>query len=114
MRRTFELPPLKPGHRYRLVVGGRSHVGTGDGFDVYVNGRKMVEVKGAFGRNSGGLPKGAFITTEWLSEFKDGGRMEVAAIAFLSSRKEKPNNINIWFEEMKIRGDGHRLIFISS
>ena len=102
MRRTFELPPMKAGYRYRLLVGGRSHVGTGDGFDVYVNGRKMVEVKGAFGRNSGGLPKGAFITTEWLSEFKGGGRMEVAAIAFLSSRKEKPNNINIWFEEMKM------------
>jgi hypothetical protein len=102
MRRSFELPPMKPGHRYRLVVGGTSHVGTGEGWTVYVNGRMMAEVKNAFGRNSGGLPKGAFITTEWFDDFKNGGKMEVAAMAFLSARKDKQNNINIWFEEMKM------------
>ena len=102
MRRSFALPPMKPGHRYRLLVGGRSHVGTGDGFDVYVNGRRMVEVKMACGRNSGGLPRGAFITSDWFDEFRNGGTMDVAAIAFLSSRKDKQNNINIWFEEMKM------------
>ncbi|MFN4872524.1 MAG: DUF6288 domain-containing protein [Akkermansiaceae bacterium] len=102
MRRSFDLPPMKPGHRYRLVVGGTSHVGTGEGWTVYVNGRQMAEVKGAFGRNSGGQPKGAFITSEWFDEFKNGGKMEVAAIAFLSARKDKQNNINIWFEEMKM------------
>ncbi|MFN9026686.1 MAG: hypothetical protein ACK5VX_10900, partial [Akkermansiaceae bacterium] len=47
-------------------------------------------------------PKGAFITSEWFDEFKNGGKMEVAAIAFLSARKDKQNNINIWFEEMKM------------
>lgn len=102
MRRSFDLPPMKPGHRYRLVVGGTSHVGAGEGWTVYVNGRQMAEAKTAFGRNSGGLPKGAFITSEWFDEFKNGGRMEVAAIAFLSARKDKQNNINIWFEEMKM------------
>jgi hypothetical protein len=102
MRRSFDLPPMKPGHRYRLVVGGTSHVGAGEGWAVYVNGRQMAEAKGAFGRNSGGLPKGAFITSEWFDEFKNGGRLEVAAIAFLSARKDKQNNINIWFEEMKM------------
>jgi hypothetical protein len=102
MRRSFDLPPMKPGHRYRLVVGGRSHVGTGDGFDVYVNGRKMVEIKGPSGRNSGGLPKGAFVTTDWFDVFKNGGKVEVAAMAFLGARKDKQNNINIWFEEMKM------------
>jgi hypothetical protein len=102
MRRTFDLPAMKPGHRYRLLVGGRSHVGCGDGFAVYVNGRQMVEIKGQSGRNSGGIPKGAFISTNWFNDFQ-GGKVEVAAIAFVSGRKDKPNNhINIWFEEMKM------------
>jgi len=48
---------------------------------------------------SGGLPKGAFITTEWFDDFKKG-KVVVAAIAFQSSRKR--DNINIWFEEMKM------------
>jgi hypothetical protein len=99
LRRTFELPPLKPGHRYRLLVGGRSHVYTGDGWAVYVNGKLIAEVKTQGGMGSGGLPKGAFITTEWFNDFK-GGKVAVAAIAFQSCKKR--DNINIWFEEMKV------------
>jgi hypothetical protein len=99
LRRTFDLPPLKPGHRYRLVVGGRSHVYTSDGWAVYVNGRLIAEAKSKGGMGSGGLPKGAFITTDWLNDFK-GGKVVVAAIAFQGNRKR--DNINIWFEEMKI------------
>ena len=45
-------------------------------------------------------------TPELLAKDKgdlwDSGKVEVAAIAFLSPRKDKPNNINIWFEEMKV------------
>ena len=99
MRRSFELPPLKPGHRYRLLVGGRSHVYTGDGWAVYVNGKLLAEAKTQGGMGSGGLPKGAFITTDWFNDFK-GGKVTVAAIAFQSSKKR--DNINIWFEEMKV------------
>jgi hypothetical protein len=99
LRRSFELPPLKPGHRYRLLVGGRSHVYTGDGWAVYVNGKLLAEAKTQGGMGSGGLPKGAFITTDWFNDFK-GGKVTVAAIAFQSSKKR--DNINIWFEEMKV------------
>jgi hypothetical protein len=99
LRRTFELPALKPGHRYRLVVGGRSHVYDGDGWAVYVNGKLIAEAKSKGGMGSGGLPKGAFITTEWFNDIK-AGKVEVAAIAFQSQRKR--DNINIWFEEMKM------------
>ena len=98
LRRTFELPALKPGHRYRLVVGGRSHVYDGDGWAVYVNGKLIAEAKSKGGMGSGGLPKGAFITTDWFNDLK-AGKVEVAAIAFQSQRKR--DNINIWFEEMK-------------
>ena len=99
LRRTFDLPPLKPGHRYRLLVGGRSHVYTSDGWAVYVNGKLIAEAKSKGGMGSGALPKGAFITTDWLNDFK-GGKVVVAAIAFQGNRKR--DNINIWFEEMKI------------
>ena len=109
IRRTFELPPMKPGHRYRLLVGGRSHVYTGDGWAVYVNGRMIAEAKSMGGMGSGGLPKGAFITTEWFNDFK-GGKVVVAAIAFFSPRKDKNNNINIWFEEMKMPPMGEDLL----
>jgi hypothetical protein len=98
LRRTFELPPLKPGHRYRLLVGGSSHVYTGDACDVYVNGKRIAQTRGG-GMGSGGLPKGAFITAEWFKEFK-GGKVVVAAIAFKSPKKS--DHVNIWFEEMKI------------
>jgi hypothetical protein len=99
LRRTFELPPMKPGHRYRLVVGGRSHVYTSDGWAVYVNGKLIAEAKSKGGMGSGALPKGAFITADWLNDFKDG-KVVVAAIAFQGNRKR--DNINIWFEEMKM------------
>lgn len=109
MRRTFELPPMKPGHRYRLVVGGRSHVYTGDGWAVHVNGRMIAETKSMGGMGSGGLPKGAFITTEWLNDFK-GSKVVVGAIAFHGPRKDKVNHFNIWFEEMKLPPVGEDLL----
>ena len=99
MRRAFDLPPMKPGHRYRLLVGGRSHVYTGDGWAVYVNGKLIAEAKSAGGMGSGALPKGAFVTTGWFDEFK-GGKVVVAAIGFQSYRKR--DILNIWFEEMKM------------
>jgi hypothetical protein len=99
MRRTFELPPMKPGHRYRLLVGGRSHVYTGDGWAVFVNGRMIAEAKSAGGMGSGGLPKGGFITTDWFEDFKKR-KVVIAAIAFQSNKKR--DHFNIWLEEMKI------------
>ncbi len=109
IRRTFDLPPMKPGHRYRLLVGGRSHVYTGDGWAVYVNGRMFAETKSMGGMGSGALPKGAFITTEWFNDLK-GGKVVVAAIAFHGPRKDKANHFNIWFEEMKLPPAGEDLL----
>ena len=42
-RGTFQFPKFKQGHRYRLVFGGMSHVNEGEGFQVYVNGKLMLE-----------------------------------------------------------------------
>lgn len=104
MRRTFDVPLLKKGYRYRLLVGGRSHYRTGDGFCVHVNGQKLIENKGYSGRGAGGVPRGEFITTEFFADFKDG-KAVVAATAFQrqSQRSHKvQGNLNIWLQQQKI------------
>ncbi|NNM29781.1 MAG: HEAT repeat domain-containing protein, partial [Akkermansiaceae bacterium] len=72
MRGTFKIPPLKDGHRYRLRVNTGQHVGAGGGHLIYVNGKPLVEAKQGGGRGSGGRPKGAYITKEFLDDFKSG------------------------------------------
>lgn len=104
MRRTFDLPPLKEGYRYRLLVGGSSHVGVGDGFCVYINGRKIAERLSYGGRGSGGEPDGAGISAGLFDEFK-GGKVVVAATSFLRQQHrhhKMQGHINIWFQQQKI------------
>ncbi|MGK0189147.1 MAG: hypothetical protein ACI9R3_004964, partial [Verrucomicrobiales bacterium] len=43
VRGTFEVPPLKDGHRYRIVLGGSNHVNTGEGYAIYINGKMLAE-----------------------------------------------------------------------
>ncbi|HUU30569.1 MAG TPA: sialate O-acetylesterase, partial [Phycisphaerae bacterium] len=51
VRGTFEIPPLKEGHRYRFVLGGSDHVNAGEGFAIYVNGKLLAESSvGVFSR----------------------------------------------------------------
>ena len=113
VRRTFDLPPLREGYRYRLLVGGAAHVYTGDGYCVYLNGRKLVEAQQYGGRGSGGSPDGAGIAPEFFGEFK-GGKVVVAATSFLR-RHHRPHKIhghmNIWFQQQKIPpfGEEHLL-----
>jgi hypothetical protein len=112
MRRTFELPPLREGYRYRLLVGGASHVGVGDGYCVYVNGRKLVEAKGYGGRGSGGYPDGIGIAPEFFDAFK-GGKVVVAATSFLRQhhRTHKiQGHMNLWFQQQKIPPFGDDLV----
>ena len=104
MRRTFDLPPLQEGYRYRLLVGGFAHVYTGEGYCIYVNGRKIAEAKAYAGRGSGGSPKGAGIAPDFFDEFK-GGKVVVAATSFLRGHQRTHKihgNMNLWFEQQKI------------
>jgi hypothetical protein len=104
MRRTFDLPPVKAGSRYCLPVGGASHVGVGDGYRVYINGKLLTEAKSYCGRGSGGEPDGAMITNDLFDDFR-GGKVVVAATSFLRQhhRTHKiQGHINIWFQQMKL------------
>jgi len=107
IRCTFEIPPLKEGHRYRIVVGGSAHVNAGEGYAIYVNGKKRIEYPNGVGKNQGGQPRGAFIDKESAKEFQ-GGKVTVAATSFLRYYHPREKSIPprghlaLWLEEMKI------------
>ena len=107
IRGTFEIPALKEGHRYRLVVGGSNHVNAGEGFAIYVNGKLLAESKTGVGMRQGGQPRGGHIYTDFRSEFK-GGKVTIAAMSFLryNHPRKKPypprGHITVWMEEQKI------------
>ncbi|MBL7153121.1 MAG: hypothetical protein ISS79_05355 [Phycisphaerae bacterium] len=82
VRGTFEFPPLKKGHRYRIVIGGSAHVNAGEGFAIYVNGKLLAESKAGVGKRQGGQPRGGHIYNDFRDEFK-GGKVTIAATSFL-------------------------------
>jgi len=122
LRGTFKVPPLKPGHRYRLRINDGNHVGSGGGHLIYVNGKPLVEAKTCNGRGSGGLPKGAYLTKEFLDDFRSG-EITLAAITFLrfnDKYKVKPNSkvpqgkFSLHIEEQKLPPMGDDLLLKSA
>ncbi len=107
IRGTFEIPPLKEGHRYRIVVGGSAHVNAGEGYAIYVNGKQLIEIGSGVGKRQGGQPRGAFIDKEFVKEFQ-GGKVTIAATSFLRYHHPRQGVIpprghfTLWLEEMKI------------
>jgi hypothetical protein len=122
LRGTFKIPKLKEGHRYRLRVNDGNHVGVGGGHIIYVNGRELIEAKICGGRGSGGQPKGAFITREFLDDFQ-AGEVTIAVKTFLrfsAKYKVKPNTrvpqgkFSLHLEEMKLPPMGDHLVLKSA
>ncbi len=107
VRGTFEVPPLKEGHRYRIVVGGSAHVNAGEGFAIYVNGKLLAESNAGVGKRQGGQPRGGHIYKEFRDEFK-GGPVTIAATSFLRYNHPRDGVIpprghfTLWIEEQKI------------
>ena len=95
MRTTVKLPPPDPRYRYRLVVGGMSHVGGGDGFAIYIDGERAIETKLGVGKRAGGQPVGFFIHKELADAFKDG-KVQLAVKTF----RDESGYIAVWFEKM--------------
>jgi len=109
VRGTFQFPPLQPVRLYRVRVGAGQHVGSGDGYKIYLNGKPLVEAKGGIGRREGGKPRGGFVTKEFAGEFNKGP-VTIAATAFLRygssaevTMPPVPQGIfSLWLEEMKL------------
>ncbi|MDX1683260.1 MAG: DNA alkylation repair protein, partial [Phycisphaeraceae bacterium] len=98
----FKFPTFKEGHRYRLLVGGMSHVRGGDGYRVYVEGKKMFERDRGVGRREGAQPMAYYIDKAWWADFaKD--KTTLAAISFLRIEQNHTNrHFSIWLQEMKV------------
>jgi hypothetical protein len=82
VRGTFQFPPPKPGHRYRIVLATGTYPGAGDGYRIYVNGKLLAESKTGVGKWEGGTERGGLLTQEFLDEFAKGP-VTIAATTFL-------------------------------
>jgi hypothetical protein len=96
MRTTLSFPPLKPDHRYRLLLGGNIHSKQGDAVLVYLNG-KPVHQQGGFGGRLRGQPRGFFLDKALAEEFKSG-KVQIAVAAVKPDRAY----LSAWLEEMQI------------
>jgi hypothetical protein len=122
LRQHFEAPPVKPGHRYRLRVNDGNHVGSGGGHVIYINGEQLIETKTCNGRGSGGLPKGAYFTSEFMDELRSG-KLCIAVMTFLRNNdkyKVKPSKpvpqgkFSLHIEEQKLPPMADDLVFKSA
>jgi len=119
LQQTFEVPPLKDGHLYRIMLGGSQHTRKGEGYTIYVNGKPLAEAKGGYFKTMNGA-RGGYITPNFLPAFKSG-KVTIAVKAFLRythfrnkttywgsdpgyrGKPVPPNgNISVWMEEAKL------------
>jgi len=106
IRGTINLPPLKEGHRYRIVVGGSAHVNSGEGYALYANGKLLAQSNAGVAVRQGGQPRGALIYDDVRDEFQ-GGKVTIAATSFLRynhpRRGVQPprGHFSVWVEEMR-------------
>lgn len=82
MRRTVSLPPTKPGHRYRIIVGGAAHVNSGEGYALYINGKLLFETNRGVAVRQGGQPRGSHIYSDFLDDI-NSREVTIAATSFL-------------------------------
>jgi alpha-galactosidase len=106
VRNTFDLPPLKEGHRYRVVLGGSNHVSTGEGYAIFANGKLLAESDSGVPNRRGGIPRGGHIYADLRDDFK-GGKVTIAATSFLQTFKKKAvippsGHLTLWIEEQKL------------
>ncbi|MCX6874048.1 MAG: hypothetical protein NTW21_09610 [Verrucomicrobia bacterium] len=109
LRRSFELPPLKEGYRYRIRVAGSTHANSGEGFAIYINGKLLAESKAgvAAWRREGKKPRGAHVWAALRDEFT-GGKVTIAVSNFPMNNRSAGafipvgTPLSVWLEEMKI------------
>ncbi len=103
IRGSFKMPAFEAGKRYRIVVGGGSHVWEGEGFALYLDGQQVAEMKGGYYK-SGGDPRGAQIF-ESIRPLVENREVTVAVKAFLrqNSHRDKAappsGHLSVWLEE---------------
>jgi alpha-galactosidase len=108
LRKTVTVPKPRPGYRYRMLVGGRSHVNGGDGYELYINGRLLSRATRGVVKREGGQPVGSLLFKEDLADLA-GGTVTIGFKGFLrynhpQNKNNYPPNghVSLWFEEQKI------------
>jgi hypothetical protein len=100
----FSFPTMKEGYRYRLLIGGGSHVNGGDGYAVYINGKLLTKAGRGPRKREGGKPRGVFISKKMAEEFNKG-EVNISVISFLKMHPRSQvigNYMTVWVQEMKI------------
>lgn len=107
IRGSFDLPPAKDDHRYRIRVHGSINGNSGEGFALYVNGKLMGEIKnGVTAWRRQGL-RGCHVWEEFREDFA-GGKVTVAVANFPMSNWNPGRFIpalaplSVWIEEQKM------------
>lgn len=109
-RGTFDVPAVEEGCRYRIRVNDGDHVGRGGGYQIYINGRELIEHPKHNLYKTMGFPKGAFITREFWDDF-DGSPVTIAVKTFirynhkyrkLPTTRIPQGRISVHFEQMKL------------
>lgn len=103
IRGEFDFPPFEEGYRYRLLHGGISHVGSGGGYRLYVNGKLFHEDTKGVDRRGGGRAIGKVIPADWWPEFD--GPVTLSAITFKKNHprtKKFGGNISIFMQRQKV------------
>lgn len=109
LRQTFDLPPLKSGHRYRIRVNGSVHADHGEGYALYLNGKLLAESKAGVTawRKEGWKPRGGHVWADVREEFS-GGKVTLAVCTFPMNNRAPDSFIpagpplSVWLEEMKL------------
>ncbi len=99
---VFEIPPFEEGYAYRILYGGSSHVGYGDGTHIYVNGERILHRDRAVDRRAGGQPMGTLVRHHWWDHF-ESGRVHLAAKSFLKYRHDNwGNSLTVFMQHRKL------------
>lgn len=117
MKQTFELPPVKDGHIYRIILGGAGCDRSGESYSIYINGKLFKSAKGGYYRN-GGI-RGSYVYDDFLKELKSG-KVTISIMNYLrythfrnktewwnqhteQGEPVPPNGqVSLWIEEAKI------------
>ncbi|QTN31094.1 hypothetical protein HZ994_01720 [Akkermansiaceae bacterium] len=118
MRGNFDVPAIRDGHRYRIMVNDGNHPGAGGGHIIYINGKPLIETKTCAGRGSSDQPKGAFITKEFFDDFR-AGKVTIAVKTFIRyndkflagpTEQIPQGRISLHIEEMRLPPMGDDLV----
>jgi len=102
LKGSFPYPAFREGYRYRLNIGGMSHVGAGEGYRIYLNGRLLQERLEGVGKRAGAKPVSCIIDKSWWGEFGTG-KTDISVITFQGIKKNiKRANFSLWVQEMKV------------